>query len=878
MNNTPSFPYENKEEVLSLTDVERGQEFVAQSLIKNPLLFEYINFSHHQNDKKQQAITKQAKIRVRNLRIYVSILIVLIAVAISFAWNANISKKEAVVAKNDALKSQSSLLLKSVEGENRKYNFDTGVLLGLNALPGLYGGDRPWNADIPAFRKSVLFSHKVFHFNEKLAQQHVMDKKGTKVVQFHYHSNVVSIFSMENKRLITELKLDGRVIAANISEDGEFVSALDEHGNLAVYVAKSGKLFSKFVNKSTQNEKRNDGDLNLSFSADNTKLMISYRFTANGGGYSIYRVLDGILLNHVNKDKNTVLAWAKWHPNGINVISLLFKRISTSEAWVELDYLSPAGHITNEKLPGNVEIRNEYQVSPNGEFIAFSNNVWNLSTLKLVASNKENRPLLFLSDEKLIVKDDNKLKVISTTTGKEVKHWKHGTPTYLFNDIVNKQLLGFNKGSGIQVYDDKSDGYPNRHELFKNLSVLDIALNQKLKSIILLSREGIYSIPLYSKINSTYFLPKSSRALFYSNTVSEAFGKGSFLTINQCFVCNKNLLEKYFMWKWNTSNVNIDTQQLHETFGYVNKNATVMAVSDTEVGRIDLYAIELKGKVYTRVNNSRRGDLRELKYLTDEVDIKKKLSSIKTKTQHYQFNSDGSLIYFSYGGVLSIHNTNNGERVRHIIPTKKGYIEGFEVLENGDILISSSNYVGKKEITLWSDFDKPKFTFSLQKNQIKRKVNHYDIQWFLNSDQTKLVASLDGYRLDVYSLVTGKKTKSTPFNEAIIYLSISNDDVLVSLKSGNIYHWHTSQIEEPIRWLYQRNTLASFVTPKNVLLRSSINAGNRVVVPFNKKEELLKLAVKKLPINRKCLSDLERKSFGLPSLTYREKVRLTCEN
>jgi len=875
MNNDFSLPYENDDKGLSVSDVELGQNFVSKSLIKNPLLIEFINFSHYQNDKKQQAIAHQVKKRLRNLRIYVAILVVLIAVAISFAWYANISNKEAVVAKNDALKSQSSLLLKSVEEENKNHNYGTGILLGLNALPGIHGGDRPWVNDVSTFRKSVLFSHKTIHFDEKLAQQHAMDKKGTKVIQFHYQSNIISIFSIEDKERITKLKLDGRVISANISENGEFVSVLDEQGNLSVFVAKSGKLISKFVNKAIQNEKLTDGDLNLSFSADNTKLMVSYRFTANGGGYSIYRILDGILLNHVNKDKDTVLAWAKWHPNGTNVISLLFKRIATSEAWIELDYLLPEGHITSEKLPGSVEIKNEYQVSPNGEFIAFSNNVWSLNTLKLVTSNKENSPLLFLSDEKLIVKDDNKLKVISTTTGKEVKHWLYGNSNYLFSDAENEQLLGFGIGSGIRVYDDKSDSYPNKQEFFKNISILDVAFNQKQESITILALDGVYSIPLSSQMNTAYILPKSTHGLFYSNATSDIFDEGALLTINKCFVCNNNAQKKYFMWKWHASKMKVETQQLQTTFGYVNKNASVMAVRVGDKNRIDLYNITLTGKIFKNIRTSWHG---VQKFLADNIEVKNKLSTIHKNSQRYQFNNDGTLFYVADRKRLNVYDVNNGTNVGHVTPINDGYIEDFSVLNSGEIIIAVSDYKNQKKIMLWSKFKELRLVVSLKQSEIKRKVNHYTTQWGLSTEQTKLIVSLDGYTLDIYSFATGKKIKSTIFNDEISNLSNNSENILISLKSGHIYHWNISQKEDPVRWFYQTNAIANFVTPRSVLLSNRITSGYNVVVPFNKKEELLKLAVKKLPINRKCLSDLERESFGLPSLTYREKVRLTCEN
>ena len=101
MNNYISLHHENDEKGLTSNEVKIGQEFVSKSLIKNPLLIEFINFSHHQNDKKQQAIAYQDKQRLRKFRIYNVVLVTLTIFAITFAWLAIISEQKAVASQTE---------------------------------------------------------------------------------------------------------------------------------------------------------------------------------------------------------------------------------------------------------------------------------------------------------------------------------------------------------------------------------------------------------------------------------------------------------------------------------------------------------------------------------------------------------------------------------------------------------------------------------------------------------------------------------------------------------------------------------------------------------------------------------------------------------
>jgi len=106
MSNYIGLHHENDEKGLTSNEVETGQEFVSKSLIKNPLLIEFINFSHHQNDKKQQAIAYQDKQRLRKFSIYNAVLVTLTILAVSFAWLAIISEQKAVTSEKLAIASE----------------------------------------------------------------------------------------------------------------------------------------------------------------------------------------------------------------------------------------------------------------------------------------------------------------------------------------------------------------------------------------------------------------------------------------------------------------------------------------------------------------------------------------------------------------------------------------------------------------------------------------------------------------------------------------------------------------------------------------------------------------------------------------------------
>lgn len=53
------------------------------------------------------------------------------------------NEKAAIMARNEALETQSQFLAGQAEQQAKEGNYDTAMLLALNAMPGLYGGDRP---------------------------------------------------------------------------------------------------------------------------------------------------------------------------------------------------------------------------------------------------------------------------------------------------------------------------------------------------------------------------------------------------------------------------------------------------------------------------------------------------------------------------------------------------------------------------------------------------------------------------------------------------------------------------------------------------------------------------------------------------------------
>jgi hypothetical protein len=130
--------------------------------------------------KRDQAYQLElAQQKAKRLRQWLSGVALLAMVAIVagvlafFAQQRAVKNEQLATQQRDAsLLNQSRFLMDRSRQANDDGEHGIAILLGLNALPGLYGGDRPMLGDIGQLRRAIYANNKVFHYSapEKIEQ------------------------------------------------------------------------------------------------------------------------------------------------------------------------------------------------------------------------------------------------------------------------------------------------------------------------------------------------------------------------------------------------------------------------------------------------------------------------------------------------------------------------------------------------------------------------------------------------------------------------------------------------------------------------------------------------------------------------------------
>ncbi|PLX93781.1 MAG: hypothetical protein C0620_07030 [Desulfuromonas sp.] len=116
-----------------------------------------------QRDKEYQLV--QERRRSRRLRQWLAAIALLAIIAVLAGIVAFQQRREARLQRDQVLVSQSRFLTDQARQANDNNQYDTALLLGLHALPGEYGGERPAWADQHELRRAVAKSQKLMQFH-----------------------------------------------------------------------------------------------------------------------------------------------------------------------------------------------------------------------------------------------------------------------------------------------------------------------------------------------------------------------------------------------------------------------------------------------------------------------------------------------------------------------------------------------------------------------------------------------------------------------------------------------------------------------------------------------------------------------------------------
>ena len=152
-------------------------------------------------DKEYQLVLEKEK--AKKLKLWLSLVMVLAVVASAAGGFAFLKKEQATKEKNSALITQSRYLLDLAGQESDKGNYDTALLLGLNAMPGRYGGDRPEVEDESELLRAVENITLKADFGK--SEKHVISKNGEVLVMAK--GKTITIWSVPQKKVLNSFEL-----------------------------------------------------------------------------------------------------------------------------------------------------------------------------------------------------------------------------------------------------------------------------------------------------------------------------------------------------------------------------------------------------------------------------------------------------------------------------------------------------------------------------------------------------------------------------------------------------------------------------------------------------------------------------------------------
>ena len=227
----------------------------------------------------QLELAKQKAKRLRQWLSAVAMLAVIAVVAGVFAYikqqqaikNEQLAQQQTKIAteqRDASLLNQSRFLLDRARQANDDGEHDTALLLGLNALPGLYGGERPMPGGIGQLRRAIYANNKHFYYQaqEKIEQYQYVENEQLFVLSNGKVKRLSITDSDEDKLLKTEQFVQG----FSLSRDNKQLAIATREGEVSVW---DSDTLTKQQSTEIKAEIKN-----LVFSPDNKILYMSSHF------------------------------------------------------------------------------------------------------------------------------------------------------------------------------------------------------------------------------------------------------------------------------------------------------------------------------------------------------------------------------------------------------------------------------------------------------------------------------------------------------------------------------------------------------------------------------------------------------------------------
>jgi ankyrin repeat protein/WD40 repeat protein len=206
--------------------------------------------------QKRQA--EAQKVVAKRTTLGMSVAIVLTIIAGYFGWQAFEKQKiaeaslllasqesdRATAQRDTALMTQSNFLMDLSRQQVEQGNYDIALLLGLNALPGTYGGERPLLQNIEPLRTAIQKSikHSVFQENEDV-ELNRFSKNGENIYQFTRDS--ISTWSVDDGKKVAFFELPGLSDSVAYTNNDAYLLVVDNE-TLSVLNSVDGNTVAEF--------------------------------------------------------------------------------------------------------------------------------------------------------------------------------------------------------------------------------------------------------------------------------------------------------------------------------------------------------------------------------------------------------------------------------------------------------------------------------------------------------------------------------------------------------------------------------------------------------------------------------------------------------
>jgi WD40 repeat protein len=195
---------------------------------------------------RYDSLAKRDQRRRSKNRAFLSALSAVILLTFCSIWFYGVQQREA--EQRQRLIEESSRLSDLSDQAFAAGHYDRALLLALNALPGLYGGDRPW------FDPARLRVERAAYYQQKVAsfphQDDVWDidvsSDGKRLVAATGELSAASkrsfakLWNLQSKELVARLEHDDAVVTAAFSPDADWVATGSYDGSVKIWRADSG--------------------------------------------------------------------------------------------------------------------------------------------------------------------------------------------------------------------------------------------------------------------------------------------------------------------------------------------------------------------------------------------------------------------------------------------------------------------------------------------------------------------------------------------------------------------------------------------------------------------------------------------------------------